>query len=114
MDPELKEQLQIINSQLESIKKKTGQGIARSFFNGMFGALGYIAGLAIVLVVLGWFLNKTGLLPAFKKQVSDFQGIIDSARQLTTGSKEKLNSLENQTIVLPNGQEVKLKTTNTK
>lgn len=110
IDQELKQHLEALNVQLEGIKNKSGgAGIFRSFFNGMFGALGYIAGLAIVLVVLGWFLNKTGLLPAFKKQISDFQGIIESAKQLTTGAKEKMDKIDSQTIVLPDGREVQLK-----
>ena len=109
MDPELKTQLDQINESLTAIKKKTGQGIWRAFFHGLFSALGYVAGLALVLAALGWMLNKTGLLPAFKQQISAFQQIIDDAKQLTSGAKEKMNNPEGQTIVLPDGRKVKLK-----
>ncbi len=109
LDPDLKTQLDQIDSHLVELKNKKGSGVWRAFFNGMFGALGYVAGLAIVLVILGWVLNKTGLLPAFKKQISSFQEIIDNAKQLTTGAKEKLNNPQGQTIVLPDGREVRVK-----
>ncbi len=130
IDPDLKTELDQLNKNLTEINKKTGKtGIWRSFFNGMFGALGYIAGVALVVVILGWFLQKTGLLKSFQDQVSNFTDLVDSAKKLiTTDSSSSNNNLNNSTnnsaanpakvnqsatgtptiVTLPNGQQIKL------
>ena len=82
IDPELKIQLEDIKKALTAIEKKNGPGIWRSFFNGVFGALGYIAGLAVVVVILGWTLQRLGLLQAFQDQVRNFTDLVDSAKKL--------------------------------
>ena len=109
LEPDLKTELEKLDSHLVDIKKNQGGGIWRAFFNGVFSALGYAAGLAIIVLVMSFVLQKTGLLEPFKKQISVFQDIINSAKDLTTGAKEKMNKMENQTIILPDGREVKLK-----
>ena len=90
---------------LVEIKHKTGTSVWKSFFNGMFSALGYVTGLAIVIVVLGWFLNKTGLLPAFKTEMQNFSDVINQAKNLTAPSNNKGTST---TVTLPNGQKVQV------
>ena len=105
IDPELEKHLAEINNNLVQIKKKTKTGIWRSFFNGIFSALGYLVGLTIVVVVVGWFLNKVGLLPAFKKQLADFSDFISEAKKVIAPDKQRSGT----TVVLPNGQEVKIK-----
>jgi hypothetical protein len=112
MDPELREYLNKIDEHLLELKKAQGGSVWMAFFRGMFSALGYVAGLAIVVVFLGWILQKTGLLEPFKKQISDFQGIIQSAKDLTIGAKEqmdKVNKSGGQKLILPDGREVIVK-----
>lgn len=115
MDPDLKIQLQEINKNLEAINKKTRtNGIWRSFFNGVFGALGYIVGVAIIVVILGWILQKTGLLPAFREQVKNFSELVGQARRLMNtedNSQDKVNQQNSggETIVtLPDGRQVRV------
>ena len=61
IDPDLKVELDQLNKNLTEINKKSGSaGIWRSFFNGVFGALGYVAGLALVVVILGGYCKKPG------------------------------------------------------
>jgi hypothetical protein len=105
IDPELEKTLKEINNNLIQIKKKTKNGIWHAFFHGMFSALGYVVGLAVVVVVLGWFLQKSGLLDSFKKQAANFQSLIDQAKKLTSPEKQGSGT----TVVLPNGREVKIK-----
>jgi hypothetical protein len=103
MDLDLEKNLKEINQNLVEIKKKKGPGILRAFFNGVFGALGYLVGLAIIFVVLGWFLNKIGMLSVVKDQLSNFQTIIDQAKKITApekGSEQK---------IIIDGHEVQLK-----
>lgn len=112
IDPELKNYLSGINQHLTELNAKKHPGVLRAFFNGMFSALGYVAGLALVIVVLGWVLNKTGLLPAFKQQVSDFQAFMDQAKKVMSvgeGQVQNTKSSNNETILtLPDGRQVKI------
>lgn len=112
MEQDLEKQLQEINSNLVEIKNKK-QGIFRSFFNGMFSALGYIVGLALIVVILGWFLNRIGLLPVFKQQISDFQLLINQAKKIMdVGGGATSNQQSGQgtdtLITLPDGKQVKV------
>ncbi len=119
IDPDLKTELDQLNKNLTEINKKSGRpGIWRSFFNGMFGALGYIVGIALIVVVLGWVLQKTGLLKPFQEQLKNFSEIIGAAKKLispdnststTTPARtnEPASNGGEGTMILPNGQQVK-------
>jgi hypothetical protein len=80
IEPELQHYLSGINQHLVEIKKNQKQGIWRSFFNGVFSAFGYIVGLFVFIFVLGFILNKLGILPAWKEQIKTFQTLIDKAQ----------------------------------
>jgi hypothetical protein len=117
LDPDLKIQLDIVNANLIEIKNKKSGGVWRSFFNGMFGALGYVAGLAIVVVILGWVLQKTGLLPAFEAQVQNFSNLVGAASKLipkdsntapAANTNQPANNQTPTTVTLPNGQQIKI------
>ncbi len=106
IEQELKAYLVEINQHLAEIRAKKNPGIWRAFFNGMFSALGYIAGLALVIVVLGWVLNKTGLLDSFQKQVKDFQVLTEQAKKImSVGAQEQGTTT---TITLPDGQKIQV------
>jgi hypothetical protein len=115
IDQDLKIELDRLNQNLVEINKKSGKaGVWRAFFNGAFSALGYVAGLAVVVLILGWFLQRTGLLPAFEAQVKNFTDLVNSARELIIYDKQpaapsKLPASGGETTVtLPNGQQVKV------
>ena len=117
IDPDLKNQLDILNANLIGIKNKKSGGVWRSFFNGMFSALGYIVGLALIVVVLGWFLQKTGQLPAFEAQVKNFTNLVSAAQKLIINDSNSSSNSANTaqpatgtpaTITLPNGQQIKV------
>lgn len=127
IDPDLKTQLDSISQNLTEINKKSGKaGIWRSFFNGMFSALGYVVGLVIVVLVLGWFLQKTGTLEAVEKQINNFTNLINSASRLIPQDQNQKplessqqpagqQSAEQQTatsgqatVILPDGRQVQV------
>ena len=118
LDPDLQKELDLVNTNLVAIRAKKNPGIWRSFFNGMFGALGYIAGLALVIVLLGWFLNKTGLLPQFQDEMKSFQVFMKQAEKLMGASdSQPTNNTQTQQgssvngsymITLPNGQKAQV------
>ncbi len=109
IDPELKQQLEAINTNLFEFKTKKGPGIWRAFFNGMFGALGYVVGIAIIVVALAWILNKIGVLPAFQQQMQNFSDVINAAKKMTAPTpptNSSNNSGGDTTVTLPNGQKI--------
>lgn len=110
IDPDLKTQLDQINLNLASIEKKKNPGVWRAFFNGMFGALGYIAGIAIIIVIIGWILQRTGQLAAFQAQVKDFSDVISQAKKLTTpaDNTQPANNRGESTVILPDGRQIKV------
>ncbi len=112
LDPELQHYLSGINQHLVDIKNKRTPGIWRSFFHGVFTAWGYIVGFALFIVILGWFLNRIGVLPEFQKQVRDFQAFMSSAQKMISGeggSQQQYNtSPDGSTITLPDGRKVKV------
>jgi len=112
IEPELKTYLAEINQHLAAIQAKKRPGIWRAFFNGMFTGLGYIAGLAFVVVILGWVLNKTGLLDAFQQQVKDFQFLTEQAKKVMTVGGQEQGTAQTQNgetiITLPDGRQAKV------
>lgn len=112
MDPELKQQLEGIVHQLEQINKKSGSSVWKSFLSGVLNALGYVVGLAIVIVVLGWVLQKTGLWSVFQQRMQDFSSIIEQAKKLTepgnTSTTPSTSRGSTSTVILPNGQQVQV------
>lgn len=110
LEPDLRNYLSGINQHLVEIKAKKNPGIWRAFFNGMFSALGYVAGIALVVVVLGWILNKTGLLPSFQQQVKDFQAFMGKAESMmSTGDSSQQNvKQQGNTFILPDGRKVQV------
>jgi hypothetical protein len=97
IDPDLKTQLDSINQNLTEIKKKSGSGgVWRAFFGGVFSALGYVVGLAIVVVILGVFFQKTGLLKPFQDQVVNFTDLIGAAKKIIPSSQNSSTPAANQ------------------
>jgi hypothetical protein len=114
IDPDLKVQLDQLNQNLVEIKNKKSGGVWRAFFNGMFGALGYIVGIALVVVVLGWILQKTGLLKPFQDELKNFSEVIDAAKKLMPSDQKPASTATQpssggqSTITLPDGRQVKV------
>jgi hypothetical protein len=114
IDPDLKIQLDQLNQNLTEIKKKSGSGgVWRAFFNGMFSALGYVVGLVIVVLILGWILQKTGTLQAVETQINNFTDLVNSAKNLIPSNSDSSKSNQPTSgtptmVTLPNGQQIKV------
>jgi hypothetical protein len=112
LDPELKDYLSGINLSLTEIKNKKTPGVWRAFFNGMFGALGYLVGIVIVVLAVGWFLNYTGLIKPFQEQWQKFQTFMYQAENTMSATQTQQGSSNGQgtgsIITLPNGQKVQI------
>ncbi len=92
IDPELRHYLSGLNQNLTEIKNQKSPGIWRAFLNGMFSAFGYVVGLALMVAVLVWILNATGLLPEFKNQVKDFKTFMTKAEKLIDAGQKQQES----------------------
>lgn len=115
IDPDLKIQLDEVNQSLSAIKNKSSPGIWRAFFNGMFGALGYLVGIVLVVAVVGWFLAKTGLIAPFQQQWQRFQTFMDEAENTLSATQPKSTTTQEGSsqngsymITLPNGQKAQV------
>ena len=108
IDPDLQKQLEGINQNLTEIKKKTrSPGVWRSFFNGVFGAFGYLVGIILVVLVVGWLLNKTGLIKPFQEQWQKFQNFMYQAEN-TMSATQQSGQGSGSTFVLPDGRKVQV------
>lgn len=117
IDPDLKIQLDIVNANLIAIKNKKSGGVWRAFFNGVFGAFGYVVGLVIVVFLLVWALQKTGMWQSFQGEVSNFTNLVNEAEKLLPSSSQPSSSPQSQNtgsgggetlVTLPNGQKIEV------
>ena len=76
IDPELKEHLEIIEKEIVDFKKSSNS-LSKSFMRGTFYGAGYIVGIVIIIVLVGWVLNIVGVIPAFNAQVQEFKAALD-------------------------------------
>lgn len=79
LDPELKTSLANVNESLNKIRK--GVPWWKALLNGILSGLGSVMGVAIALVLLGWILNIIGIIPAFKREVGDWQKLLQQTQQ---------------------------------
>jgi Na+/melibiose symporter-like transporter len=82
IEPELKQELDKVNTNLITLTKKVG-GTWSSLFKGLLSGFGSVIGVAIALVIIGWVLNALGYIPAFRQQASDWKQIIQKAQDAT-------------------------------
>lgn len=80
MDPELKEQLAIMNKHLSVIEEELRPTRWRMFVQGVWRAVGYLLGLLIVIALLGWILNIIGVIPWFSNLAGELSNILSDIR----------------------------------
>jgi hypothetical protein len=107
IDPEIQHYLSGINQNLTEIKAKKSPGIWRSFFNGMFSAFGYLVGVVLVIIIVGWFLQKTGLIKPFQEQWAKFQNFMAQAEN-TMSNTQPAQQGNGSVYTLPDGSKVKV------
>ena len=72
IDPELKSHLEKIEDELSNMRMMS-TGTWNTLWRGCIYGAGYVVGAAIIIVIVGWVLNIIGVIPAFSREVTDFQ-----------------------------------------
>jgi hypothetical protein len=72
IDPELKNHLEKIESELLNTRKSS-VGIWQTLWHGVVYGAGYVVGAVLIIIIAGWILNVVGVIPAFSREVTDFQ-----------------------------------------
>ena len=72
IDPELKNHLEKIEGELLHMRKASG-GIWHTLWRGAVYGAGYVVGAVLIIIIAGWILNLVGIIPAFSREVIDFQ-----------------------------------------
>lgn len=75
--------LQQINDNLVKIDKKLG-GYWLTFGKGLLYGLGTVIGAALAIILIGWFLNVIGVIPALKKTSDDWRSAIQQVQETKT------------------------------
>jgi Na+/melibiose symporter-like transporter len=82
IEPELKQELDKVNTNLITLTKKVG-GTWSSLFKGLLSGFGSVIGVAIALMIIDWMLNTLGYIPTFRQQTNDWKQIIQKAQDAT-------------------------------
>ncbi len=61
-----------LNENLDQINYKLGN-FWYSFVKGLLSGLGSVLGAGLAIIIIGWFLNIVGIIPAFQKQANDWK-----------------------------------------
>lgn len=77
IDPELKEHLETIESELVLLRKGTG-GTYYSLWRGIVYGAGYVVGTILIIIIVGWVLNIVGVIPAFSREVGEFRTVLEN------------------------------------
>lgn len=76
IDQELKTHLENIEKELTTLHNDY-KSLSNSFKRGIFYGAGYVIGVVLIIVLVGWILNIVGVIPAFNAQVKDFRAALE-------------------------------------
>ena len=69
-----------INENLTKIEKKLGS-YWTALFKGLLYGLGTVIGAAMAIILIGWFLNIIGVIPALKKTSDQWRSAIQQVQE---------------------------------
>lgn len=71
--------LEELNENLEQINRKLGN-FWYSFIRGVLTGFGSILGAGLAIILIGWFLNIVGVIPAFQKQADEWRNVFQQTQ----------------------------------
>ena len=81
IEPELKVELDQINQKLESMDRALNPTRWQMFVQGLWRAVGYITGIVIAALILGWVLNMIGLIPFLKDFSQEAKEVLETVKR---------------------------------
>ncbi len=81
IEPELKVELDQINQKLESMDRALNPTRWQMFVQGLWRAVGYIIGIVIAALILGWVLNMIGLIPFLKDFSQEAKAVLETVKR---------------------------------
>jgi hypothetical protein len=72
-------QLSEINQNLANINKKMGN-YWYSFARGLLTGLGSVVGAGLAIILIGWFLNVIGVIPALKNSAEQWRNALQQTQ----------------------------------
>lgn len=76
--------LEELNANLEGINRKLGN-MWFAFGKGLLTGLGSVLGAGLAVILIGWFLNVIGVIPALQSTAEDWRSVF---QQTQTGAKD--------------------------
>lgn len=75
--------LQSLLEEINSNTAKAARGLPwwKVLLNGVFGGFGYVVGFVMAIAILGFALNVIGVIPAFRREVEDWQKLLQQTQQ---------------------------------
>jgi len=68
-----------LNENLDQINRKMGN-FWFSFVRGLLTGFGSILGAGLAIILIGWFLNIIGVIPAFQKQAEQWRDVFQQTQ----------------------------------
>jgi hypothetical protein len=84
----LNHQVEHVNEQLELIRKQIGTGWT-ALWKGMLYGLGSVIGAAVAVIIIGWFLNVIGVIPAFQRQADLWRQAFQQTQRSVSQQQQK-------------------------
>lgn len=75
-------QVKEIDQKLGKIANRLGN-VWLSFGKGVLSGFGYVLGAGLALILIGWFLNVIGVIPAFQETANEWRDIFTEAQDRT-------------------------------
>ena len=75
IDPELKEHLEKIEDEIIHMRKKS-TSIWNALWIGIVYGAGYIVGVVLLIVIVGWILNIFGFIPAINRLAEELSAAL--------------------------------------
>lgn len=76
IDETLQHHLEKIEKELKEIRIAT-TSLRSSLVRGFIYGAGYVIGVVMVIVLVGWILNIVGVIPLFNDQVNEFRAALN-------------------------------------
>lgn len=74
--------LEELNTNLEGINRKMGNYWS-AFARGLLTGLGSVIGAGVAIILIGWFLNVIGVIPALKNTSDEWREAFQATQQST-------------------------------